>query len=416
MRASPNNPASDHAGMTPSTPYEGMSLSGGHGVEASKLNSSAVIWITGYSGAGKTTVGRKVRSALLNMGIHVVFLDGDDLRGIFGGKWGYTREERIELAHTYFRLCNTLASQGVVVVISAVAMYNEVYSWVETNIDRSMQVYLKVPPQERVARDKVTKNIYGTFDDLSLLYDDPVSPDLVIKNYGSMSPDEATNKIIELYKVISAKSGSDKGRTRHWNEYYTSAHLVFEPSSFALNVSAELKNDCELLEIGCGNGRDAAYFSRLAHRVTALDPSESAIELCKQRYSARPIKFQSTTLPEWAGRAESFDVVYSRFCLHAMTEEEEIRTLDAAFQVLRVNGSIFIECRSINDPLARKGEVISPTERIYGHYRRFIVFDDLKKRLSDAGFTIESAIESSNLAALGEDNPVVIRIHAKKVA
>ncbi len=415
MKAVPNDSVSG-LGTTPPTLCEEMSSAEGHGSQANKLNNSAVIWITGYSGAGKTTVGRKVKSALLDMGIHVVFLDGDDLRGIFGGKWGYSREERIELAHTYFRLCNTLTSQGMVVVISAVAMYSEVYSWVETNIDRSMQIYLKVPSQERVARDKATKNIYGKFDDLSLLYDDPVSPDLVIENYGSMAPGDAANKIIELYKVISTRSGSDKGRTKHWNEYYANAQLVFDPSSFALQISAELGNKCGLLEIGCGNGRDAAYFSGLGHSVTALDPSDSAIELCKQRHGIQPIQFHSTTLPGWASAEESFDVVYSRFCLHAMTEEEEIRNLNAAFRILRVGGSLFIECRSINDPLARKGEVISPTERIYGHYRRFIVLDDLKKRLSNAGFTVGNAMEADDLAVLGEDNPVVLRIHATKAA
>jgi hypothetical protein len=112
-----------------------------------------------------------------------------------------------------------------------------------------------------------------------------------------------------------------------------------------------------------------------------------------------------------AGR---FDVAYSRFCLHAMTEAEEIDTLEAVHRTLLPGARFYIECRSINDPLARKGEVISATERIHGHYRRFIVLDELKARLNEAGFVVDWAEEAANVAAVVGDNPVVIRLAASR--
>lgn len=69
---------------------------------------------------------------------------------------------------------------------------------------------------------------------------------------------------------------------------------------------------------------------------------------------------------------------------------------------------------SINDPLAREGEVISPTERIHGHYRRFIVRDDLIQSLQTIGFSIDDAVESTGLAPYKNEDPVVIRIRASK--
>ena len=60
------------------------------------------------------------------------------------------------------------------------------------------------------------------------------------------------------------------------------------------------------------------------------------------------------------------------------------------------------------------GEVISPTERIFGHYRRFIIPEEIVLKLEVSGFIIEEFIESSGLAALGSEDPVVIRIVAKK--
>lgn len=376
---------------------------------------TAILWITGYSSAGKTTVARKVKLLLEEMGIKAVLLDGDDLRGIFAGKWGYDRIDRIELAHAYFRLCSTLSAQGITVIISAVAMYNEIYTWVRTNVDRAVQIYLKVPQTERVVRDKATKNIYESIGNIDELYDEPSFSDIVIENYGLNTPDVAAQMIIDAYRNVISQSGADKGRTEHWNGYYKGTNLIFEPSNFAISVAKEFDKFVNILEIGCGNGRDAVYFAKSGNKVMALDPSIEAINLCQTKYNVDSVQFMISKLPEIESFYNStFDVIYSRFCFHAMTDEEEMDNLKAAYKVLKPSGRIFIECRSINDPLSRKGEVISPTERIYGHYRRFIVMDEMKRRMANIGFKIDHAIESNNLAVLEEDNPVIIRIYARK--
>ncbi len=376
---------------------------------------ASIVWITGFSGSGKTTVSRKVISMLQEMGIRSVLLDGDDLRAIFGDKWGYDRASRIELSFAYFRLCNTLAAQGITVVISAVAMYEEIYSWIQNNVDKYMQVYLRVPEDERISRDKVTKNIYGFLGDLKTLYDTPISPDLIVENYGITSPNTAAQLIIEVYKKKVNQGSADKGRAFHWDRYYKNSKLIFEPSNFAIHCEKLFKHKSHILEIGCGNGRDSAYFSHLGYTVTAIDPSAAAINLCIEKYGVEPIKFLPCKLPDLNDEyKQAFDTVYSRFCLHAMTKDEEIQTLNAAYTTLKSGGNFFIECRSINDPLARKGEVISSTERVFGHYRRFIIMDQLERNLLAAGFLINSMIESNNLAILGDENPVVIRVHATK--
>ena len=121
---------------------------------------NGVIWITGYSAAGKTTLSRKVNALLKKQKISTIVLDGDDLRNIFGDHWGYDRESRINLARIYMRLCSHLSSQGHVVIISAIAMFDEISDWVSSNINNSMQEYLYVPHNERSKRDKLTKRIF----------------------------------------------------------------------------------------------------------------------------------------------------------------------------------------------------------------------------------------------------------------
>ena len=75
---------------------------------------------------------------------------------------------------------------------------------------------------------------------------------------------------------------------------------------------------------------------------------------------------------------------------------------------------MFIECRSINDPLSSEGEILSHTERVDGHYRRFIILEELKQRLMGVGFEIAETIESKGLAKFEKEDPIVIRVNAIK--
>jgi bifunctional enzyme CysN/CysC len=375
---------------------------------------SGVIWITGYSAAGKTTVGRKIEMRLRNRGLRTIFLDGDNLRSIFANRWGYSREDRIDLAKVYFRLCSHLSSQGFTVIIAAVAMYDEVREWIHENISNAIEAYLSVPDDIRRDRDGKTKKIYTNEMRVEDLYDAPKRPDIVATNHGDVTADAAAETIIAFF-LGDRERRSDKGRQSHWNSYYATSEAPVDASPFAVQVNGALPSQSTLLEVGCGNGRDAAFFCRSGHRITAIDLSSAAIESCRKKFAATGIEFYCGTMSAVeALRPDSFHAIYSRFCLHAMTFDEENEFLLQSNRVLKESGQLFIECRSINDPMARKGEVLSPTERIHGHYRRFIVLDDLKSKLAATGFKLVEASESSGLAVLGDDDPVVIRIQARK--
>jgi adenylylsulfate kinase-like enzyme/SAM-dependent methyltransferase len=373
---------------------------------------SAVIWISGYSASGKTTVGRRVEAMLRDDGVAAVLLDGDDLRSIFAGRWGYSREERIELARVYFRLCSNLAAQGLTVVISAVAMYDDVRAWLKENVSGAVEVFLDVPEAERRERDRTTKGLYDQIGPQNAMYDEPRAPDLVVANYDDVTAEAAAREIVDHVQGAGFARTADHGRRDHWQSFYARANAPQEPSSFAMSVAATLKSTDDLLEVGCGNGRDASYFASLGLRVLALDPSQNAIEAAGRSHAVDGLSFFTGRISDLPVDSGSFDAVYSRFSLHAMTPDEEDKFLVHALARLRPGGNLFVECRSINDPLARKGEIISKTERILGHYRRFIVPEELRAKLDALGFRIDKFEESAGLAKFGDDDPVVIRLRA----
>jgi len=375
---------------------------------------AGVIWITGYSGAGKTTVARGVVSLLREHGQHVIFLDGDHLRSIFAGRWGYEKADRIELAHVYFRLCSHLASQGYVVVIAAVAMYADVQTWVRSYIARSQVVYLDVPREVRLQRDSRTKHVYDSGTDLENMYEAPTEPDLRVANFGDTSASDAVSEIVQAFLAQDDTGEADRGKSDFWDSYYGSSAGAQQPSPFALAVADRIPEGSDVLDVGCGDGRDAVHLSSLRHTVVGLDASAAAVELCQRLHEGSTATFVHGVVSDHAASwQQRFDVLYSRFVIHAMTEQEELALWREAGRVLRPGAQLMAECRSINDPLAREGVVLSPTERIAGHYRRFIVLDDLVRRLEGAGFVVETAMESNGLAVHGDEDPVVIRLYAR---
>ena len=149
-----------------------------------------VIWITGLSGAGKTTVAEQLTLRIRRGGWQPILLDGDSLRDLFKNieliHETYNREARIKLALQYAQICKVLSSQGFTVIIATISMFREVYAWNRANFPNYFEVYLKVPLDELRLRDP--KKIYQRYDSgnlcdvagLDLLVDEPLEPHVIL--------------------------------------------------------------------------------------------------------------------------------------------------------------------------------------------------------------------------------------------
>jgi adenylylsulfate kinase-like enzyme len=169
--------------------------------------SGKTIWITGLSGAGKSTTAVIVVEKLRKAGEPVVFLDGDELRAVFGNQGvtgaSMTREGREELAMRYARLCKMLSDQGLTVVIATISLMHSIHAWNRENLTNYLEVFLDVPVDELRRRDP--KGIYDRFDrgetnnvsGLDLAVDYPENPDLRLSWGDGLSADEASDRICE---------------------------------------------------------------------------------------------------------------------------------------------------------------------------------------------------------------------------
>lgn len=160
-----------------------------------------VYWITGLSGAGKTTIGRELWRRLRAAGRSAIFLDGDVLREVIAEDLGHTATSRRKSAMRNARLCKMLSTQGEDVVCPTISMFHDVQRWNRDNIPGYHEIYLRVPMDELQRRD--AKGIYaaarrGELRDvvgLDLAAELPESPDLILDNFGAIDCDSAVERI-----------------------------------------------------------------------------------------------------------------------------------------------------------------------------------------------------------------------------
>ena len=165
--------------------------------------SGTLFWITGLSGAGKTTVGKMLYNYLKKKNPATVFLDGDILREVFGNDLGYSIEERHKSATRNAHLCHMLTFQGIDVVCCTISMFDDIRDWNRTNIENYREIYLKVSNEVLLQRNQ--KDLYTSSKSelvgFGVNMDEPKCPDMTIENDGKKSLDEILSKIVEVFKL-----------------------------------------------------------------------------------------------------------------------------------------------------------------------------------------------------------------------
>jgi adenylylsulfate kinase-like enzyme/phosphohistidine swiveling domain-containing protein len=179
------------------------------GTEASQ---GRVYWITGLSGAGKTTVGKELWRRLRAIGHAAVLLDGDTVREVIAEDLGHTTANRRQSAMRNARLCRLLSSQGIDVICPTISLFHDVQRWNRANIPGYCEIYLRVPMDELRRRDP--KGIYaaarrGELRDvvgLDVPAELPESPDLVLDNFGALDVAAAVERILAEFGGFQAAS------------------------------------------------------------------------------------------------------------------------------------------------------------------------------------------------------------------
>jgi len=145
----------------------------------------------------------------------------------------------------------------------------------------------------------------------------------------------------------------------YWEDRFREKGLIWglEPSEGAVKAAEFLNgstNKKRILDVGCGYGRDLAYFFSKDYEVTGVDFSEEAVNLGKELFPN--IRFDVSNVIPLPYEDESFDAVYGYSSLHLLNQEGRQRFLQESRRVLADGGYVIQTVASTNDPDYGNGE------------------------------------------------------------
>jgi adenylylsulfate kinase len=144
------------------------------------------VWLTGLSGAGKTTIASRLADELRRQGHRVEVLDGDVIRENLSKGLGFSKADRDTNIRRIGFVAELLTRNGVVVVVAAISPYRSVRDEVRGSVGRFLEVYVRCPLDELVRRD--VKGLYRraltgeipNFTGVSDPYEEPAAPEVVV--------------------------------------------------------------------------------------------------------------------------------------------------------------------------------------------------------------------------------------------
>lgn len=175
-----------------------------------------VLWFTGLSGSGKSTISERVYATLVQQNYEVEHLDGDAVREVFP-KTGFTREERTAHLKKVGFLASKLQKHGVFVVCSFISPYRDIRNHIRESCEDFTEVYVSTPLEECEKRDvkglyeKARRGEVENFTGISDPYEEPENPDITIDTT-NIEVEEAVKVVFDYLSshVVKQKSISEK--------------------------------------------------------------------------------------------------------------------------------------------------------------------------------------------------------------
>ncbi|MEL7232317.1 MAG: adenylyl-sulfate kinase, partial [Pseudomonadota bacterium] len=174
---------------------------------AQKGQAPAVLWFTGLSGSGKSTIANLVDQALFERGHHTYTLDGDNIRHGLNRDLGFTKEDRIENIRRIGEVAHLMSQSGLIVMCSFISPYRAERQMVRDRIgqERFFEIFVDTPLA--VAEERDVKGLYKrarageikNFTGIDSEYQSPEAPELRIDTT-VMSAQEAADAVIDLLR------------------------------------------------------------------------------------------------------------------------------------------------------------------------------------------------------------------------
>jgi adenylylsulfate kinase len=166
---------------------------------------SGLIWFTGLSAAGKSTIAHHMEKDLFDRGIRAYVLDGDNVRHGINSNLGFSREDRKENLRRIAELSRLFVDAGVVVLAAFVSPYREDRAYIKEIVGNNhfFEIFVDCPVDVCEKRDpkgmykKARAGVIKGYTGVDAPYEAPEKPDLVIDTV-ELDVESSVNKVLEF--------------------------------------------------------------------------------------------------------------------------------------------------------------------------------------------------------------------------
>lgn len=171
---------------------------------------SGLLWFTGLSASGKSTIAHSVEMELFKHSIRTYVLDGDNVRHGLNANLGFNREDRKENLRRIVELSKLFVDAGILTLAAFISPYREDRQYVRNSFegDNFLEIYVKCPLEKCESRDpkgqykKARAGIIKNYTGISSPYEEPENPDLIL-NTEKMNPGESVRQIMDILNARS---------------------------------------------------------------------------------------------------------------------------------------------------------------------------------------------------------------------
>ena len=201
--------ASEARQVSPNVVWEGLNIPREER-EAAQGHQAAVLWFTGLSGSGKTTVAREVERRLFDSGIKTMLLDGDQVRHGLNGDLGFSAGDRRENVRRIGEVARLFFESGAVTLCTFVSPYRTDRDRVRALVPEGRFIEIHVDVDVETAQERDPKGIYakaqaGEITNLTGIdapYEAPEAPELTLK-----TADQSVQDAVEAVLAALAEAG-----------------------------------------------------------------------------------------------------------------------------------------------------------------------------------------------------------------
>lgn len=166
---------------------------------------SVMIWFTGLSGSGKSTIAIALERELHKRGLLCRILDGDNIRSGINNNLGFTEADRIENIRRIAEVSKLFVDTGIITIAAFISPSNDIREMAANIIgkDDFLEVYVSTPIEECERRDvkglyaKARRGEIKNFTGISAPFEAPAHPALTL-DASALSLEESVNKLLEL--------------------------------------------------------------------------------------------------------------------------------------------------------------------------------------------------------------------------